>query len=258
MSMRLFLISIVFVASLTSSFSQNNKAKIAILIDDVGARTTSLSTFFQFDEKITFAVLPFLAKSKECNQIIQNSAYKSILHMPMESKNNQRLNERTKGMIKVGMSKEEIEKLVNSAIENIGGGVLGLNNHIGSKFTSNAQSMYYLLSLAKRKNLFFIDSNTYSKIGEDGIVAEPELAFSYRYAKGLGVKANYNSLFIDHVDALENVENILLSAIDIAKKRGQLLIIGHYRKNTADALNNVKERMLAAGIEFVFVDELLN
>ncbi len=256
--MRIFLIIIIIsLITLTNSFSQNSKAKIAILIDDVGARTSTLTTFFQFNEKITFAVLPFLAKSKECNKIIQNSDYKSILHMPMESKNNKTLNERTKGMIKTGMSKQQIDLLLDSAIVNIGEKVDGFNNHIGSKFTSNAQSMFYLLSLAKQKELFFIDSNTYNRIGEDGVISNPEMAFSYKYARGLGIKTSFNSLFIDNLNTLENVEKVLLSAIDLAKEKGELIIIGHYRKNTANALNNVKNKMLAAGIEFVFVDELL-
>ena len=256
--MRSFFMLFVFLFSFSNSFSQNEKAKIAILIDDVGARTTTLSSFFQFEEKITFAVLPFLSKSKECNQIILNSGYLSILHMPMESKNNKTLNERTKGIITTEMNRQQIDLLLDSAIMNLGGGVGGFNNHTGSKFTSNAEAMFNLLSLAKQKDLFFIDSNTYNKIGINGVISNAKDAFAYKYAKKIGVKTQFSSLFIDNSNELKNIEKVLLSAINLAKKEGEVIIIGHYRKNTALALNNVKKRMLDSGIEFVFVNELLD
>ena len=248
---------VIFTLYFSAIFSQNT-SKIAILIDDVGNDTKLLNLFFEFDEKISFAVLPFLPKSKESFQLIQEKGYCSILHMPMESLNNPRLNERTKGLIRTDMSKSEIENYLNNAIKNLGGTIVGFNNHMGSKFTSNPQKMYVLLSLTKQKELFYIDSNTYSKISTDGVVPNPKHAASLLLAKAMGVKSSYNSLFIDISNRVSDIENVLLSAIELSKTQNEILLIGHFKKNTAIALNNTKAKMLNAGIEFIFVTELEN
>lgn len=231
--------------------------KIAILIDDVGARTSTLHEFFAVQEKITFAVLPFLAKSKECNDLIIKNKYKSILHLPLESKGNSVLNEKTPGMIKTSMTKAKMQQLFEIAIENIGGNVAGFNNHTGSQFTSDSWAMFNILNFAKAKKMYFIDSNTYNRIGYNGVISNPHKAYSYRYAKGLGLKTYYNSLFIDNLKESETIEKVLLSAVPLAKAKGKLLIIGHYRSVTAQALLSVKEKMKSQGIKFVFVEEII-
>lgn len=237
-------------------FSQNEqKVKIAVLIDDVGMKTDALDLFFEFGEKLNFAVLPFLPKSKECYEIILKSQNKAILHMPMQSMAHPEMNAKTVGMISIEMTNSLIENKLNEALGQFPN-VEGFNNHMGSKFTSNSLKMNVVLQFGKARNLFFIDSNTYTKPSKNGKVENPETALAYNLAKNLGLKTFYNSFFIDNENEIPYIENALLEAARQALITGNLLIIGHYRQNTAQALCNMKQKMLQMGIEFVFITEL--
>jgi len=240
-----------------SLFSQSEKPKIAILIDDVGNSLQVLEPFLASSIKLNFAVLPFLAQTQKCSELIQTSGSVFILHMPMESKGYEEINKRTKGLLFETMSDDELKLNLEKAINSVGSNVQGFNNHMGSKFTSNQQKMRELLTHAKQKKLFFIDSNTYTKTPENGMVENPSQASSYKIAQELEMKTFYNSLFIDNSNEIKDIEKALLSSVSLAKEKGKILIIGHCRENTIKAIQNVKKQMLEQGIEFVYLTELL-
>jgi len=254
--MKKILLFLFFIAQINFIFSQTEKAKIALLIDDVGNNIEVLELFFQTKLKLNFAVIPFLANSAKSLALIQKSKNIAILHMPMESFGNEELNSKTKGLLRTQMSELEIKVNFEKALNSQGNTPKGFNNHMGSKFTSNTEKMSVLLKYAHKKNMYFIDSNTYTKIDENGVVLNAESGNAYLIAKNLGMKTIYNSLFIDNSNQVENIEKALFLAAELAKMKGSILIIGHCKENTAKALKNVKNQLINQQVEFVFLTEL--
>ncbi len=217
--------------------------KLAILIDDVGMNTKVAENFMETGLEISYAVLPFLPRSKAANELLRENGYATILHMPMAGSND-RLNSRTPGLITTYMGKEKVYNMFDAALENVGY-VDGFNNHMGSRFTSNRGKMEELLSYATEKELFYIDSKT--SINNLG----------YDIAKEYGIKTYYCSHFLDNDKDIEKIKDEIRFSVNLAKKRGKVLVIGHYHKNMAQALMEMKDYIDEENIKLVSVKEVL-
>ncbi|MGB6129603.1 MAG: divergent polysaccharide deacetylase family protein [Psychrilyobacter sp.] len=217
--------------------------KLAILIDDVGMNTKNTTYFKKIDRNLSFATIPYLPKTNQATKILKDAGFEVILHMPMEG-SNEILNRRTKGLIKSSMTEKEIYDKFDKAIENLGV-VRGFNNHMGSRFTNNLEKMKVLLSYAKKKDMFFIDSNTNSK--KEG----------YKIAKELDIPTYYTSYFIDNTHKKEDIMEAIKVSVRLAKERKKVLVIGHYRKETAAAIYEMLDYIEDEGVELVPISEVL-
>lgn len=217
--------------------------KLAILIDDVGMNTKNTTYFKKIDKALSFATLPYLPKTEEASKILKDAGFEVILHMPMEG-SNYTLNRKTKGLIKTSMTEKIIYDKFDAAIENVGE-VVGFNNHMGSKFTSDPEKMKALLSYGKKKGMFFIDSNTNSK------------KTGYKIAKELDIPTYYTSYFIDNSHNKKDIIEAIKVSVKLAKEREKILVIGHYRKDTAEAIYEMLDYIKNEGVELVPISEIL-
>jgi len=217
--------------------------KLAILIDDVGMNTKTTTYFKKIDRPLSFATIPYLPKTNQATKILKDAGFEVILHMPMEG-SNEILNRRTAGLIKPSMTEKEIYDKFDGAIENLGV-VKGFNNHMGSRFTNDSEKMRGLLSYAKKKEMFFIDSNTNSK--KEG----------YKIAKELDIPTYYTSYFIDNSHKKEDIMKAIKVSVRLAKERTKVLVIGHYRKETAEAIYEMLDYIEDEGVELVPISEVL-
>lgn len=217
--------------------------KLAILIDDVGMNTKTTTYFKKIDRPLSFATIPYLPKTSQATKILKDAGFEVILHMPMEGSNDI-LNRRTVGIIKPSMTEKEIYDKFDGAIENLGA-VKGFNNHMGSRFTNDPEKMRSLLSYVKKKEMFFIDSNTNSK--REG----------YKIAKELDIPTYYTSYFIDNSHKKEDIMEAIKVSVRLAKERKKVLVIGHYRKETAEAIYEMLDYIEDEGIELVSINEVL-
>jgi len=101
---------------------------------------------------------------------------------------------------------------------------VGINNHMGSKFTADRSAMAALLKLIAARKLLFIDSATTANSVAMSSAAE------------LGVPAARRDLFLDNVQEKAAIISQLRDLASMAKKRGRALAIGHPYKETLTAL----------------------
>lgn len=218
--------------------------RLAILIDDVGMNTATAYKFNKIDQPITFAVLPFLPRTKEAAEILRENSFKTILHMPMESLGNDRLNQNTEGLIRITMTNEEIAEKFDEALENVGQ-VDGFNNHMGSKFTSDNEKMKCVLDIAKQKNMYYVDSWTTSK------------SVGYKLAKESGIPTYRSSVFLDNKKDVDYIKERIRVAVEKTLEDKNVIAIGHYHPATAEAILEMLDYIDEQDVELVFVDEML-
>lgn len=219
------------------------KGNLAILIDDAGGSLELAKAFASLNMNISFAVLPYLAKSREVNEYLTSKGHTVILHLPMEGSDTA-VNDNTRGLLKTELSKEEISEIFRNALENVGS-VKGFNNHMGSVFTSSKEAMGTVLSYAKERNLFYVDSRT---------IASSQ---GYKTAKEMNIPTAQCVHFLDNSKNVIDIEKELLRAARISQNKGNALVIGHFHKNMVEALANTKETLANSGINLIFVDEIL-
>jgi uncharacterized protein len=216
--------------------------KLAIVIDDLGNNYERDLGFSSFDYNLTFAVLPYRESSLKSAEFFQNiDRFEVIFHLPLEPLDEIHYEEE---MIFTDMSKEEVALKFENAYQDAGGNFSGINNHKGSKFTSDEESMRYLLEEIKKKEMYFLDSfTTHTSLG-------------YSLAQDMGVNSCKRDVFLDYQDDEKDIKEKLYQAANIALEKGEAIAIGHSKEKTLNVLLQESETIAKMGIEFVLLSDV--
>jgi polysaccharide deacetylase 2 family uncharacterized protein YibQ len=140
------------------------------------------------------------------------------------------------------LPESEVRRRVRMALDDIPFRV-GVNNHMGSRITPDRTRMTWVLQEIKARKCFFVDSRT----------EKDSVAFDV--AEQLGVPAVQRKVFLDDDKAFPEEEKQWDRAMELAKKDGSVLIIGHIYPETVAALEKLVPR--AEGqVQFVTASEL--
>lgn len=218
--------------------------RIAIVIDDLGFSIDRARELLNLKIPISFAVLPYRAYSTEIANEASAMGRDVLLHLPMEPVDYPK-QDPGEGSVFLSMSDEEIAGQVARDIEAVPH-VIGVNNHMGSKFSENREKMAVVLNTVKEKKLFFLDSKTSPK------------TTGFSLAKEIGLRALDRNVFLDNDRDIAYTLTKLEELIEIAKKHGSAIAIGHPHPTTIAALEKMVERFESEGIEVVPISSLLD
>ena len=215
---------------------------IAVVVDDFGFFNNSLvRDFLSLEVPLTVTVIPGLKHSSKICRLAKEAGKEVLCHLPMEPE---------KGaddvgdipLVRVSMRGEEIEDIVEKALRDTPG-VSGVNNHMGSRATSDRRVMEAVLKVCRKEGLFFFDSLTSSS----SVVAE--------MAAKTGVKSGKNDLFLDNKK--EYTREKMKKLLSIAVRKGRVAAIMHVRKDSLKELRWLIEESRDRGIKMVYLSELL-
>ena len=214
------------------------RGNIVIIIDDFGYRDDIVSEgFLSLDADITFAIIPGHQNSKVFAAKADQNGYEVIVHMPMESTNETRGEKEYK--LTTSMTSDEIESRVEKVISEFPEAV-GMNNHQGSKATSDKRIMNIVGNVLKRHGKYFIDSRTSSET-----VAETTM-------RSRGVPTIRRHVFLDNKDNNNKIREQLYKLADKAELKGLAVGIGHAKTNTLKVLKQEIPRLKEHGFKFQF------
>ncbi|HIP20768.1 MAG TPA: divergent polysaccharide deacetylase family protein [Sulfurimonas sp.] len=213
-----------------------HKARLAIIIDDVGTKS-QVKAIKSLGLPLTMSFLP-PSKARPNSAKLAKLENLYMVHLPMEAKNwsaeepnTLRIHDR-QNVISARI--KEIKKLFPK--------VKYINNHTGSKFTSNEIAMNRLIFALNANNIFFVDSRTTAQTKAPKVL------------KNFGLKYVSRDVFLDHHMDKKYVLKQIKQAIKIAKSHGTAIAIGHPHKNTLQALYESKE--LLKDVELVYINRL--
>lgn len=217
--------------------------RMAIIIDDIGYNLTTLDRFLKLNANLTFSVLPDAPYAKESAERIVKAGHELILHLPMEPLGEEPgyLSDKT---LLTSMSDEQIRKTLLEFLD-ILPAVRGVNNHMGSKFTTNERAMKAVLEVIKSRGLFFVDSRT-----------NPN-SVAFRLAESSGLKAFASNGFLDNFRSKEKIEEHFDALMLTAITGGRALGIGHPYTITLEVLVQRLPLLPQKGIELVPVSKLM-
>ncbi|MCM8777101.1 MAG: divergent polysaccharide deacetylase family protein [Candidatus Omnitrophica bacterium] len=223
---------------------RKEKVQIGIIIDDLGWNKEIVEEIEKINRPITISILPYAPYSRDIfNKFKRNEMIEMLLHLPLEPR--PPVQSLDKGVIKTEMSNDEINQQFYDALKNFYPGVKGVNNHQGSLFTSNEDKMRILLGAIQSKNLFFVDSMTARQ------------SKGYILAKEMGIKTAKRDIFLDNRSDPQYIEGQVWELVEVAKKEGKAIGIGHARSTTIEVLKNILPEIEKEGIEIVPVSSLL-
>jgi polysaccharide deacetylase 2 family uncharacterized protein YibQ len=217
---------------------------IVLIIDDFGYRNDLISDgFLKLNIPITCAIIPGHSQSKIFAEKAINAGKEVIIHMPMESSVVTSGEEEYK--IKTGMTSEEVEWRINEVLKEIPSAV-GMNNHQGSKATTDGKIMSVVASVLKERDKYFLDSRTAANtVGEKSM-------------RSIGVPTASRHVFLDNNPSIDQISAQLDELVAFAKKRGIGIGIGHARPNTLKVLETKIPELLKAGYKFEFGSYAVN
>ncbi len=218
------------------------RAKIAVIIDDIGFSRSRAYRFVDLKLPLTFSVLPRVTFTRELSAKLHTAGYEIMLHQPMEPVD--RGFNPGPGALYISDRQTEISAAMGQNIDQIQN-LTGVNNHMGSKFTADSDKMQQALKVIKSEGLFFVDSMTTHR------------SAGCRTAQRLGISTIQRNVFLDNRVAIPAILNQLDKLQTLALNHGQALAIGHPFPETAAALDAFVRHRLKPGVEFVPVSNLL-
>jgi polysaccharide deacetylase 2 family uncharacterized protein YibQ len=213
------------------------RPQLAIVIDDVSTHS-QVQSLLATNIPLSLSIFPPTSSFPSTPKIARGLDF-YMIHLPLEALNFNRPQEKT---LMVTSSSVEIEGRVKE-IRRLFPSAHIVNNHTGSKFTADAPSMTLLLSSLKKHGFVFVDSKTTAK--------------SKAKQAGEAVVMNVvaRDIFLDNVADVAYIQGQLKKAVEMAKKSGRAVAIGHPRESTIEALN--KSHHLLKEVQIVYMKELL-
>jgi len=219
--------------------SENPKitGTICLIIDDYGFIFNDMvRDFIQLNPNITTAIIPGGPYAQKIGWFADSLDIESIIHMPMESYEEEKwnyvidLNEKLNTVL--------VEDRVRRAFSEIPT-ALGMNNHQGSKATENLQLMKNLARTLKKMDKFFLDSFT-----------NPE-SRGYLTMRRYGVPTQLRQVFLDHIEDPNLIKKNLDSLAILSHHMEIAVGIGHVKPLTLEVLREEIPRLEAAGYQFI-------
>lgn len=218
------------------------KAKVAIIIDDLGMDVRRSRAIVALPAPITLAFLPYGTKTQELAALGRERGHELIIHTPMQAVDTAQ-NIGPMGL-KANMDAQTFDESFKTILQSFEG-YDGINNHMGSLLTQDETAMTRLMHHLKAHNLFFVDSRTIST------------SVAAREAREAGVPYAVRDVFLDHEATPSFVAKALLQLERKALKDGSAIAIGHPKDATIAGLQAWLPTLAAKGIEVVPVKELL-
>ena len=198
-----------------------NPAGLSIVIDDLGENMQAARVLLELRIPLNFAIWPHARFARETALAAHAAGCTILIHQPMEA-----LDAAAKpgpNPLRTGMSRENMEAIFQQNLIRVPYAE-GLNNHMGSRFTSSPEDVHLFCEIIACSGLFVLDSVTHP------------VSVLYKEAHAMGIPAARRSIFLDDKPGKAAVLAQLREATRLALQRQQVIAIGHPRSDTLAAL----------------------
>ncbi|WP_103613706.1 divergent polysaccharide deacetylase family protein [Campylobacter concisus] len=226
------------VVPFTPNGSVKGRAKLVLIIDDV-ATFEHASMVKSIGLKITPSIFPATKTHPDTPNIARTFEF-YMIHLPMQAKH---FDSPEIGTLTINESFESMHEKIKKIRRDFPRAKY-TNNHTGSRFTSDYDAMDKAYRALIEQGFIFVDSKT---------IAQTAVA---RAAKKYNQPYISRDIFLDDDPSAAAVRRELVAAVNLAKKRGYAIAIGHPKKNTIAVIKASKNNILK-DVEVVYLKDIL-
>ena len=226
------------VVPFTPNSSVKGRAKLVLIIDDV-ATFEHASMVKSIGLKITPSIFPATKTHPDTPSIARSFEF-YMIHLPMQAKH---FDSPEIGTLTINESFESMHEKIKKIRKDFPRAKY-TNNHTGSRFTSDYDAMDKAYRALIEQGFIFVDSKT---------IAQTAVA---RAAKKYNQPYISRDIFLDDDPSASAVRRELVAAVNLAKKRGYAIAIGHPKKNTIAVIKASKNNILK-DVEVVYLKDIL-
>src|SRR3984893_18706419 len=215
---------------------------VAIVFDDLGLDRVRTAEATRLRGPLTMSFMTYAGDLAEQTEAARRAGHELFLHVPMEAVD-RHADPGPHGLF-TALSREE-----NLARPRWGlgraAGFVGINNHMGSKFTADAHSMMPIMEELRARGLVFLDSRT-----------SPSSA-GIRLAVAYGVPHAARDVFLDDEQTPAAIARQLARLEQVARQQGSALAIGQPHDATIAALRAWLPQVAGKGLALVPVSAVV-
>ncbi|WP_107686968.1 divergent polysaccharide deacetylase family protein [Campylobacter concisus] len=222
----------------TPNASIKGRAKLVIIIDDV-ATFEHASMIKSLGLKITPSIFPATKTHPDTPNIARTFEF-YMIHLPMQAKH---FDSPEIGTLTINESFESMHEKIKKIRKDFPRAKY-TNNHTGSRFTSDFDAMDKAYRALIEQGFVFVDSKTIAQT----VVARAAKKHNQPYIS--------RDIFLDDDPSASAVRRELVAAVNLAKKRGYAIAIGHPKKNTIAVIKESKNNLLK-DVDVVYLKDIL-
>jgi len=214
---------------------------IAIVLDDMGLDLRRSARAMALPAPLTLSFLSYAENLPAQTGAARAAGHELLVHVPMQPHDS--AVDTGPHALEVGLAAPEIVRRVAWAIDRVPGAV-GINNHMGSRFTEDVAGMRAVLGSLSARGLLFLDSRT------SAATVVPQLAHEFE------LPVLRRDVFLDHDPSTAAIQAALAGTEEAARRHGHAIAIGHPRDETLAALADWLPGLAARGFALVPVSAL--
>jgi len=219
-----------------------HKGILVFIIDDAGHNIWQLEPFLALPFPISVAVLPRLPHTRTAATMTLTAGKELILHQPMEAIGGL---DPGSGAVYLAMPDDEIRLTIRENLAQLPG-VVGINNHMGSKATTDERIMAIVLDEARRTGVYFVDSLT---------IAESVV---HSMASLMNLRTWERTVFLDNTPDRTSIMKYVSEGTKIAEKRGYAIMIGHvWSAELAQTLSDLYPQLVEQGFSLSTISRIM-
>jgi polysaccharide deacetylase 2 family uncharacterized protein YibQ len=215
---------------------------IAIIIDDMGLNVGRNRATIALPAPLTLSFLPYGVYAADLAMEARAAGHEVMLHLPMQPESDAE-NPGPKAL-RVDLGPAELSARLTWYLTHLPGYV-GVNNHMGSRFTQSGNGMALVMQALRQRGLLFVDS-----------VTSPH-SVGLAMARRSGVPALARDIFLDNALDGRQIAGQLAAVEAVARRSGQAIAIGHPHPETVAALRLWLPTLAAKGFTLAPVTALL-
>ncbi len=203
----------------------DERPQIVIIIDDLGYDRALAAKFLSIEGPLTYAILPHSPHRNEIANAAKRKGSEVMLHLPMEPDEYPERDPGPGALLSIMTPDERIAAL-ESNLDTVPF-ISGVNNHMGSKMSANSEHMNQVLSIMKKRGLYYIDSLTTRNSKSRSSARLFQVPFAQR------------DVFLDHAPEPAAIRVRLNQLVRIAELHGQAIGIAHPYETTYEVLSEM-------------------
>lgn len=214
----------------------NGKPEIVIVMDDLGLDRRGARRTIDLPGPLTLSFMSYAEDLAKQAADARKAGHELMLHVPMEPSSTA-INPGPNVLLS-GMPESELKKSIDWNLDQMSGYV-GINNHMGSRFTADKEGMRSVVKALRQRGYLFLDSVTSGK------------SVAHETARDGGIPYAVRNVFLDHDDDLDRIRAQLRHTEQIARRTGLAIAIGHPRDKTIEALKEWLPTLSTKGFQLV-------
>lgn len=217
----------------------DGNSTVILVIDDLGIVKRTTKEIIDMEVPLTLAFLPYASDISSQANDAYNNGHDVLVHIPMEPKGKadpgpHALLSSTEPSVQMDSINYNLTQFEN---------YVGINNHMGSKFTEDEEAVGRFLNVIKQKGLLVLDSKTTSESVLEALADQNEIPVINR------------DVFLDNTNEVDYILEQLKELEQKAKKNGNAVGIGHPYPETVIALKRWIPTLKEKGITIVPISQ---